>query len=223
MLNTYDDFVNRVDTLGFMSFSNIVPGWTSLSGETSEKQWHTGDTETDPWHWKDRAAQEKRLAFGCIMNGHKGFISAEWYPIFYAAYRPSDSIEERWEAGEINHITLRVWQLFNEGISLGTDDIRRMLCVTKKNGAGTIDTKIKLLQSEFMITVSGNRRKLNLHGEPYGWPSNTYERVIDWAPQDWLEPAKTLSKETARQKILSAVCTQIASPDIKRISKTLGL
>ena len=58
MLNTYDDFVKRVDELGFMSFSNILPGWTSLSDETSRMQWHTSEHETDPWQWKDRAAKE---------------------------------------------------------------------------------------------------------------------------------------------------------------------
>ncbi len=221
-LACYESFIDRVEELGFMVFSKILPEWTSLSDETTEEQWHTGEIGTDPWQWKDRAAQEKKLAFGCILNGHKGFVSKNWYPVFYAAYHPAASMEERWEAGEINQNVLKVWQLFSDATSLSTDEIRYRLNVTKKHGAGSVDTALKTLQKEYHITVSGNRRKLNSRGEPYGWPANTYERVIDWAPPDWLKPGKPMKQAEARKKILEAVCDQCNFPDIKRISKALG-
>ncbi len=85
MLMTYEDFLDRVETLGFMAFSPLLPGLPSLGGETPENLWHTGQ-DTDPWRWKDRAAEEKRLAYGCILGGHKGFISQRMYPVFYAVF-----------------------------------------------------------------------------------------------------------------------------------------
>lgn len=222
-LACYEDFINRVEELGFMAFSDILPGWTSLSEETHAQQWHTGEYDTDPWQWKDRAAQEKRLAFGCLLNGHKGFISKEWYPVFYSAYHPAASIEERWKAGVLNQTVSKVWQLFSEGIVLSTDDIRYRLNVTKKHGAGAVDTALRILQKEYYLTISGNRRKLNARGEPYGWPANTYEQVKDWAPPDWLVLAGSLKQTESRSKIFDTVCAQCQSPDLKRISKTLGL
>jgi hypothetical protein len=80
ILKIYEDFINRVNKLGFMAFSPILPGLPSLPEETEPGQWHTGDPETDPWRWKDRAAEEKKLAFGCVLGGHKGFISEKMYP-----------------------------------------------------------------------------------------------------------------------------------------------
>jgi hypothetical protein len=74
MLTTYEDFVARVESLGFMALSPLLPGLPSLGGETPESLWHTG-LDTDPWRWKDRAAEEKCLAYGCILGGHKGLPS----------------------------------------------------------------------------------------------------------------------------------------------------
>ncbi|MCX7773824.1 MAG: hypothetical protein N2376_12005 [Clostridia bacterium] len=219
---TYETFIERVEALGFMAFSPTLPGWTSLTEETSPNQWHTSDPDTDPWQWKDRAAQENRLAFGCLFNGHKGFVSKAWYPCFYAAYRPEASLEERWEKGMVNQNVLKVWRLFDRHEVLSTDDIRSALGV-KKTGASAVDNAVKTLQKEFYITVAGNRRKVNKLGEPYGWPSNTYQVVEDWAPADWLKGEPALDKSKARQRILEAVCSQSEAPDIKKVYKTLGL
>src|SRR5262245_30221152 len=101
-LTRYQDFLDRVDELGFMALSRLLPGLPSLSEETPRSIWHTGDDDTDPWHWKDRAAEEKRLAYGCILGGHKGFVSARMYPVFYAAYHPAESMPDRWAMGQVN-------------------------------------------------------------------------------------------------------------------------
>jgi len=62
-----------------MALSNILPDFPSLIKETPKEIWHTGDPDTDPWCWKDRAAEEKQIAFGCILGGHKGFVSSRLY------------------------------------------------------------------------------------------------------------------------------------------------
>jgi len=100
-LTTYIDFLNRVEELGFMALSHILPGFPSLSAETPGNIWHTG-LDTDPWRRKDRAAEEKQLAYGCILGGHKGFVCAHMYPVFYAAYHPPELMHERWAAGTVN-------------------------------------------------------------------------------------------------------------------------
>ena len=88
-LETYEDFLARVDELGFMALSKSVAGLPCLGAETRPEQWHTGDPQTDPWQWKDRAAEQKQVAYGCILGGQKGFVAARLYPAFYAACRPA--------------------------------------------------------------------------------------------------------------------------------------
>jgi hypothetical protein len=203
-LHTYQDFLDRVYELGFLPLSHFLPGLPSVSGETPDSQWHTGDPETDPWQWKDRAAEEKRAAYGCILGGHKGFVSARLYPLFYAACCPRQAMPDRWAAGTVSQTTWLLWQLFQKRGALNTADVRRLMGVNAKGGGSRVDGSLKELQKEYAITVAGNRRKIGKDGQPYGWPANVFERVIDWAPPDWLKPAAALDPEEAREAILDA-------------------
>ncbi len=201
MLTTYADFLARVEELGFMSLSPILPGFPSLGDETPEPLWHTG-LDTDPWRWKDRAAEEKRLAYGCILGGHKGFITQRMYPIFYAAFHPVVHMPERWANGTVKQRAWQLLQLFEESSALTTGQIRQALGVSRKRGASAVDAAIQQLQHEFYITVAGSERKINAKGEPYGWAVNRYQRIEDWAPAGWLAEAKDWSPEEARALIL---------------------
>jgi len=200
-LTTYEDFLTRVETLGFMALSPLLPGLPSLSGETPENLWHTG-LDTDPWRWKDRAAEEKSLAYGCILGGHKGFISERMYSTFYAAFHSSLSMPERWEAGIISQRTWQLWQLFEEKSKLNISQVRQSLGVGRKQGLRTVDNAIQQLQKEYYITIDGNDPKISVKGKIYGWPVNRYRRVIDWAPAGWLDNSMGLSATEARELIL---------------------
>jgi hypothetical protein len=201
-LTRYQDFLDRVDELGFMALSRILPGLPSLSEETPRSIWHTGDDDTDPWHWKDRAAEEKGLAYGCILGGHKGFVSARMYPVFYAAYHPAESMPDRWTVGQVNQMTWRLWQLFEERTSLNTSSVRHLSGVTPKGGASQVDAALRELQRDYYITVAGNERKVSLDGRSYGWPAIVYCRVMGWVPPDWINGAAEWPREEAREKIL---------------------
>ena len=201
MLTFYEDFIARVESLGFMALSPLLPGFPSLGGETPESLWHTG-LDTDPWRWKDRAAEEKRLAYGCILGRHKGFVSQRMYPIFYAAFHPMLSMPERWATGTVNQRTWQLWQLFEKEGTLNISQVRKTLGVGGKQGVSAVDISIQQLQHEYYITVAGNDRKVSAKGEFYGWPVIRYSRVMDWAPTGWLDSAKDWSAEEARELIL---------------------
>ena len=201
LLTTYEDFVARVESLGFMALSHLLPGFPSLGDETAESLWHTG-LDTDPWRWKDRVAEEKRLAYGCILGGHKGFVTQRMYPIFYAAFHPTLSMPERWAGGTVNQRTWQLWQLFEEKGTLNISQVRQTLGTSRKQGASAVDTAIQQLQREYYITVDGNERKVNAKGEFYGWPINRYRRVVDWTPTGWLDSAKDWLVKETRELIL---------------------
>ena len=218
MLTTYEDFVARVESLGFMALSHLLPGLPSLGDETAESLWHTG-LDTDPWRWKDRVAEEKRLAYGCILGGHKGFVTQRMYPIFYAAFHPPLSMPERWAGGTVSQRTWQLWQLFEENSTLNISQVRQIMGVSRKQGASAVDTALQQLQHEYYITVDGNERKVSAKGEFYGWSVNRYCRVVDWAPDGWLDSAKDWSAEGARELILDdgvAVSNGVNRQDLAR-------
>lgn len=222
-LMKYEDFLERVNELGFMALSDILPGFPSLSEETAKEMWHTGDEDTDPWRWKDRAAEEKRLAFGCILGGHKGFVSPRMYPVFYAACHPEESMEGRRESGQVSQTAWQLWQLFEEKTLLNTSDIRQELGVSVKKGGSRVDAAIKELQRYYYITVAGNRRKLDKNGQPYGWPANVYDKVMNWVPSEWMEARTGLQREEAREIIVEAGIAMGRNLGRKELVKTLGI
>ena len=222
MLSTYEDFIARVESLGFMALSHLLPGLPSLGDETAESLWHTG-LDTDPWRWKDRVAEEKHLAYGCILGGHKGFVTQRMYPIFYAAFHPTLSMPERWAGGTVSQRTWQLWQLFEEKGTLNISQVRQTLGTSRKQGASAVDTAIQQLQREYYITVDGNERKVNAKGEFYGWPVNRYRRVVDWAPAGWLDSAKDWSTEDARELILDDGVAMSDGVNRQDLAKKLGL
>lgn len=218
----YGDFLDRVEELGFMAFSDILDGLPSLASETPGRIWHTGDRETDPWCWKDIAAEEKRLAFGCILGGNKGFVAKRLYPVFYAAYRPRRSMEERRYDGLVSQAAWDVWRLFDKYRELDTGEIRRLTGVSKKKG-GRTDTAIRELQQNFYITVAGSRQKQDRTGQPYGWHINVYNKVEDWAPSDWLGGVKLMDREAAIEEILDLGIANGRNIDRNKLAHVLGL
>ncbi len=220
MLKTYTDFINHAETVGVMAFSGkFIAGFPKLDELTLPSQWHTGDSDTDPWQWKDKAAQEKRLAFGNILGGRKGFISKSLYPLFYSACRPDGTLGDRYRAGGVKQAVYDVYRLFENGDVLDTSEIRKRMGVTKKDGASAIDAAVVTLQREFYITVSGNRRKISADGREYGWPSNTYCRAEDWA-RDWLS-APLLSTSEAWARILERCAGLDERIELKALERLL--
>jgi len=221
LLTTYAEFVARVEALGFMALSSILPGFPSLGAETPGSLWHTG-LDTDPWRWKDRAAEEKHLAYGCILGGHKGFVSCQMYSIFYAAYQPPLPMPERWAGGTVNQVTWRLWQLFEEKGRLNISQVRQAMGVKRSKNTHAVDAAIRQLQHEFYITVDGSERKVSARGEFYGWPVNRYRRVEDWAPAGWLDGAEDWSAEEARELILDDGVAMGDSVKRQDLAKKLG-
>jgi hypothetical protein len=221
LLTTYEEFLERVESLGFMAFTSFLPGLPSLSAETPEHLWHTG-LDTDPWRWKDRAAEEKTLAYGCILAGQKGFVTRHMYPLFYAAFHPKEPMPDRWNGGMVNQMVWRTWQLFEESTVLNISQIRSMLGVSQKNGLSASDTAIRILQQEYYITMDGSEQKINTKGEPYGWAVNRYSRVKEWASEGWLDGAEDWPVEEARAAILEAGVAMAVGFNSKTLARKLG-
>lgn len=220
MLNTYEEFLVQVEELGLLAFTpSFLPGFPSLQDFVTESQWHTGDQNADPWQWKDRAAREKRLAFGCVLGGAKGFIARRLYPLFVAACRPEEDLETRFSHGTVSRSVMELRKLFTPGAVLDTSEIRQRMGVKKGKGFSKTDSAMVTLQREFVIAVCGNRRKTGKDGREYGWPINTYCLMEDWAG-DWL--TKPLpGKQEARELLYDHFTDMPGDFDLDRLETLL--
>lgn len=220
-LNTYQDFLNRVNELSFMSFNPIVKDFPAVTTETD--QLFSKNPETDPWLWKDRCCAEKKIAFGDFFLGKKGFISPEFYPIFYLVYHPEETVEERWENGTIDRVTWDLWKLLEtKQTALSTNEIRTELGISAKKGGSSLKNAILKLQFSFDITIVGGKQRIDKSGKPFGDPANVYDKVINHIPKEWLIEPQGLDKENARQMILErarTISTRASEKDLLKMFK----
>jgi len=164
-----------------------------------------------------------QLAFGCILGGHKGFVSARIYSLFYQAFHPQEHMEERRASGQVSQTVWQLWQLFEEKTLLNTSDIRQAMGVTQKKGGSKVDKAIMELQQYYYLTVAGSRRKTDKYGQPYGWPANVYERVENWVPEEWLKLNSGLGCEEASGRILDIGIAIGKNINRTELAKTLGI
>ena len=219
MLNRYSEFITRVIELGFMPLSDIIPGLPSVSNETRENQWHTGDPDTDPWQWKDRAATEKQLAFGCLLGGNKGFVAPRMYPFFRQAFKMKTDLEEVWMSGMLRPAVWEVWKYFDHDGMQSTSDIHRAWKASGNRGTAAADGALRELQMLFLVTVAGNTQRQDRFGQPYGWPSLLYEKADNWVPESWPAGMESISPSEAREAILSAGIAMAPKADKRAIDK----
>ena len=210
---TYSDFIESVNELGFLTpnMPNVVPG----------EQFWTNDPDTDPWLWKTRVAEEKKLIYGSFFNGKKGYIAPRFYSIFIDAFRPHKSMAERYESGKLGQYEWKFWNLLeNEGRALGTHEYRSMLGVTAKDGRSALDAAVIRLQLTFDIVTTGNVDMLDKHGKPYN-QSVAYNKVENWMPQGWMDINPKMEHEEAIEAIYRQA--EKIGADQKSFEKSLKL
>ena len=198
----YESFVELVNELGFMSMNDVVAGFPKIGDYIVEGQYWSDNPELDPWIWKDRVAAEKKLLYGSYFNSKKGVISPRFYSIFYCAFHPNITVEERYKAGKLNKQEWDVWNLLNkEGRALGTHEIRKLLGVTPKSGASSVDTAM-----------------LDKENKPYN-KSVQYDLVERWVPDDWYQPNLIMSQQEALEKIYERAFQISNSLDLDKVKK----
>ncbi len=197
----YEDFVEKVCELGFlMPRDKAIKGFPVLEDFVCESQWWTNDPDLDPWLWKDRVAEEKKLAYGAFFNGKKGYIAPDFYSVFMDAFRPKSSIEERYEAGKLGLYEWKIWCLItNENRPIGTHEYRRMIDTGKKE-KNALDAAVVRLQTTFDITITGNMDMLDQEGNPYN-KAVAFDKVDKWIPSQWLSINLPMSHEEAVETI----------------------
>jgi hypothetical protein len=202
-LTSYQDFIDQVNQLGFLPMSGLAPGLPSLGDLTPGENWHTGNPDSDPWQWKDRAAREKKLAYGCILNGQKGFVASHLYAAFYTAFHPPEPMPVRYSEGLVDRTTWSLWNLFEKQSAVNTFDAHRLMAGSSSSSS-RVDSRLQALQAAYYITGAGNARKVSRAGQEYGWPAMRYQRVLDWAPEGWLSDAPGMRVNEAWEMILDA-------------------
>lgn len=164
-------------------------------------QWHTENQETDPWEWRMRVLNEcNHIAYGKFFFKKSGYITKEWYPLFYAVRRGDRDLQEEYKFGNISVYAKRIYELIDEHKELPLHLIKQYGGYVKEDKS-KFDRAITELQEKFYITMCGRARKMSKTGDEYGWSSTVFCLADDFFEEEVIEKAKQITPKEAYEKI----------------------
>ena len=226
-LNDFNDFIEILLASGFSIgggndegiFAIVDYDWLSIP-PGSTIVWHTGDPETDPWEWRIRVLSERDdIAYAKCFFKKSGFITREFYPYFLALRRGGRGFGDEYADGLISHYAKRIYDVILEYGDLPLDEIKS-LGGFGRDEKSKFDSALTELQMRLYLTINGTRRRMNAHGEEYGWETTifcTAERF--WEDTDVFDRAARLGEADAYAVIRERVLTLNPNADEKKIRK----
>lgn len=199
-MRSYNEFVDAVKEHGFMFFTETPWGFRSVAGSIEGYVWD------EPWGWKNRIAEEGHAVYGHCVAGRLAFIALESLPLFVAAFHPWEEPLSRYEMGEMDKLTLDVYDKIVEGLQTKTE-IRKALHLNAKGDASRVDTALRSLQASFDVGIGAETQRLNRQGQPYGWAVNTFLCLENTYPEAFAEAA-AMEREDALQAVRQMAARQ---------------
>ena len=167
--------------------------------------WHTEDMETDPWEWRMRVLNEcQDIAYGKFFFQKSGYLTKDWYFLFYIVRRGNKTLQEEYEKGNVSQYAKRIYELILEHKELPLHLIKQYGGFSKEDKS-KFDAGITWLQMNFYITMCGRARKQSQKGEEYGWSSTVFCLSEDFFEGKIEDYAKKTSFEEAYDKIRNQI------------------
>ena len=176
-IKTWKELVNWINEIGFLPlFANEVEGF-SVEEHVSPDFWWTGDSEEDPWEWREIIARSKEVAYGKFFDKRAGFISKEWLPYFVNYRRNGYDFDARWADGLASKREKKIMDFYigedEDGDTIFKSDELLSTDLKKLAGFGKGKEKnypgiITGLQMELYLVITDFRRRTNKRGEEYG-------------------------------------------------------
>lgn len=173
-----EQLIARVNDIGFLPFfKNEIAGF-SVEEMTSARFWWSGDSENDPWIWRQTASESRKVAYGKFFGGKAGFISLEWLPVFANFRRDGYDFDSLWEEGKAGAREHRIMEMFELETVWDSSRLKKQAGFGK-TGERNFSGIITALQMQTYLVISGFRRKVSKKGKEYGMPVSVYSRPED--------------------------------------------
>ena len=203
-IHSADQLISFVNTVGFLPlFRNEIPGF-SVEEYTDPRWWWSGDSDRDPWEWRESIAKSGQLAYGKFFDKKAGFISPEWLPYFANHRRSGYDFDALWDDGKASYRQKRIMDLF--------DSSDEMFSYTLKEEAGfgqdgekNFDGVLTALQMSTYLCVRDFRKRINKKGQAYGWSIAVYAKPETLWGYEHLSSAYGESPQCSRERIISHI------------------
>ncbi len=221
-ISCYNDFLAALFEAGFSMGGDNDEGIFSLNNRFGENiQWHTGDSETDPWDWHFRVFSERNdIANAKLFFNKTGYITREYYPYFLAVRRGL-SFDEAYESGNMSTWEKRIYDHIRKTGRAAYHNIKTDTGFTTEDKLG-FEKAIVSLQMKLYITACGREHKRSQSGEPYGWPSVVFCTTEEFWGERIFNEAAGISKADAFDAITMQILRLNPQALKKKIEKFIN-
>lgn len=178
----YADFLHLIQKEKVVLFGKDVC-MPSLEQAAQENPWYSG-TILDPWPWRIRVAEEGKALYGHFYAGKLAFCSMDFLPVLLYTITPENDFAYRFERGEISPLQKAIVEVLQKEDSMRKDLLRKR--VGEENKA-LFERSLVSLEQDLILCISGQSKKVNKKGQPYGWPINEYALVEKRCKQSFLD------------------------------------
>ena len=214
-VSDYETFAQLVERLGFMPFANNKIGYPNLTALT-DNEWHTG-ADDDPWRWRVRIERDHRALFGKFFFGNPGFISLSRIADFASVRRDGMVFDELFFDGVLPRECKVIYDAIEDEGVLAVHEIKA-ICGFDKSSNAKFESAMKAMQMYMLITINGQKRKINRQGEEFGWPSNAFCTLETWVGSE----VKYIDYGQAKENILDTMKQHVGEVDSKAVGRFVG-
>lgn len=226
-LHTVEEAVKFINEKGFLPlFQNGIPGF-SLEEHTVSEYWWSGNTEVDPWLWREIIARDGRVIYGKFFDKKAGFISREWLPRFVNYRRDGYDFDALWDDQKASGRQKKIMDLFAQSHAddeLYSFEIRKKAGFEKKTGGGgekNFEGTLTELQMQMYLCMRDFRRRRNKKGQEYGWSVAVYSTPEHLYGYDFVTSAYREAPSESGDRIFSHVSRLYPAAAEKEIKKLL--
>lgn len=228
IITGYEDFINALLAAGFSMggsngegiYSIIDWTWNESPPYDTPVKWHTGDPETDPWEWRMRVLEERRdIAYAKLFFRKSGYITADWYPYFYAVRRANTSFEDVYYSGKISHEAKRIYEVLREKGPTPLHLLKSHTNMRNPDMKSRFDQAMTSLQMRMFVTMCARQQKISKQGAVYGWFSTVFCLTEDFFDDTVFQKAASLQEEASAEKIRAQILKINPNADAKVIER----
>ena len=219
-IHTVDQLIEYIEEIGFLPlFKNEIPGF-SVEERTLAQYWWSGDTDHDPWAWREIIARSGKVVYGKFFNKKAGFISKEWLPYFVNYRRDGYDFDALWDDGKASRRQKKIMDLFLDGEYLHSSEIKKNAGFGK-GGEKNFDGVMAELQMKLYLCANDFKRKKNKSGQEYGWPIAVYTTPEQMWGYDLITSAYKEEPSESQKRILNHLLERYPVADPKQIKKVI--
>jgi len=214
------DLKEYIEKVGFLPLFEVgIPGF-SVEEHTDPTYWWGGNASLDPWEWRAVIAREGKIAYGKFFGKKAGFISKKWFPYFANMRRDGYDFDSLWDDGKANQRQKKIMDLFEDDTRLFSYEIKDKAGFGKgglKNFEGTMAD----LQMMTYLCMRDFQKRVNKHGEEYGWDVAIYSTPEQLYGYKHVTSAYKESPEESRERIIKQLKKHFPDADEKSLKRLI--